>query len=87
MARRKESSDPSTFTSDYKTFLQTWAVAQMDAFEKSWGWFYWTWKTESAPLWSYQAGIQGKYLPPIAYKRDWNCGKAMPSFGSLPESY
>jgi glucan 1,3-beta-glucosidase len=79
--------DPSTFTADYKTFLQTWAVAQMDAYEKSWGWFYWTWKTESAPLWSYQAGLEGNFLPALAYQRDWDCSKAMPSFGSLPEYY
>jgi glucan 1,3-beta-glucosidase len=79
--------DPSTFTSDYKTFLQTWAVAQMDAFEKSWGWFYWTWKTESAPLWSYQAGLQGNLLPALAYQRNWDCSQPIPSFGSLPEYY
>jgi len=79
--------DPSTFTAEYKLFLQTWAEAQMSAFEKGWGWFYWTWKTESAPLWSYQAGLQGKYLPALAYKRDWDCSKPMPSFGSLPEYY
>jgi len=79
--------DPSTFTAEYKLFLQTWAEAQMSAFEKGWGWFYWTWKTESAPLWSYQAGLAGKYLPALAYKRDFDCSKPIPSFGSLPESY
>jgi len=79
--------DASTFTTDYKQFLQTWAEAQMTAFEKSWGWFYWTWKTESAPLWSYQAGLQGNFMPPVAYQRDWDCSKSIPSFGSLPEYY
>jgi glucan 1,3-beta-glucosidase len=79
--------DVSTFSSDYKQFLQTFAEAQMSAFEKSWGWFYWTWKTESAPLWSYQAGLQGGILPALAYQRDWDCSKTMPSFGSLPEYY
>ena len=77
----------SDFSDDYKTFLLTWAQAQMFAFEKGWGWFYWTWKTESAPLWSYQAGLEGGIMPPLAYKRSWECSMAFPSFGSLPENY
>lgn len=77
----------SSFSSEYKLFLQTWAEAQMFVFEKTWGWFYWTWKTESAPLWSYQAGLKGGYLPALAYKRDWDCSKPVPGFGSLPEYY
>ena len=83
----KANADASTFSSEYKTFLQTWAEAQMFAFEKSWGWFYWTWKTETAPLWSYQAGLAGGFLPPVAYQKDWDCSMAVPSFGSLPEFY
>ncbi|KFX88558.1 hypothetical protein O988_08975, partial [Pseudogymnoascus sp. VKM F-3808] len=79
--------DASSYSKDYKLFLLTWAEAQMFAFEKSWGWFYWTWKTESAPQWSYQAGLAGGFMPPLAYKRDWDCSKPVPSFGSLPEFY
>lgn len=79
--------NPSTFSSEYKLFLQTWAESQMSTFELSWGWFYWTWKTESAPLWSYQAGLQGGYLPAVAYKRNWDCSQPIPSLGSLPEFY
>jgi glucan 1,3-beta-glucosidase len=81
--------DPSTYTSDYKNFLQQWAEAQMYAFEKSsWGWFYWTWKLESAPLWSYQAALAGGFMPPKAYTRDWDCSKGVPtSYGALPEFY
>jgi glucan 1,3-beta-glucosidase len=79
--------DPSSFSSDYKTFLQTFAEAQMSAFEAGWGWFYWTWKTESAPLWSYQAALQGGFMPSVAYQRSWGCSNSVPSFGSLPESY
>ncbi|KAL5317218.1 hypothetical protein ACEPPN_014313 [Leptodophora sp. 'Broadleaf-Isolate-01'] len=79
--------DSSTFSPEYKLFLQTWAEAQMFTFEKSWGWFYWTWKTESAPLWSYQAGLQGGYLPAVAFKRNWDCSQPIPSLGSLPEFY
>lgn len=79
--------DPSKFDDGYKVFLQTWAEAQMDAFEAGWGWFYWTWRTESAPLWSYEAGLDGKFMPSTAYKRDWGCSKSVPSFGDLPEYY
>ncbi|KFY81988.1 hypothetical protein V500_10922 [Pseudogymnoascus sp. VKM F-4518 (FW-2643)] len=79
--------DAASFSKEYKLFLLTWAEAQMSAFEKSWGWFYWTWKTESAPQWSYQAGLAGGFMPPLAYKRDWDCSKPVPDFGSLPEFY
>jgi glucan 1,3-beta-glucosidase len=79
--------DPSTFSADYKLFLKTFAEAQMSAFEAGWGWFYWTWKTESAPLWSYQAALQGGFMPPVAYTRDWDCSQAIPGFGSLAEFY
>ncbi|KAL5350415.1 hypothetical protein ACLOAV_003983 [Pseudogymnoascus australis] len=79
--------DAGSYSKEYKLFLLTWAQAQMSAFEKSWGWFYWTWKTESAPQWSYQAGLAGGFMPPLAYKRDWDCSKPVPDFGSLPEFY
>ncbi|KAH8657940.1 glycoside hydrolase superfamily [Xylariales sp. PMI_506] len=79
--------DPSTFSDAYIAFLQDWAAAQMSVFEESWGWFYWTWKTESAPLWSYQAGLEGKFMPPLAYQRSWDCSKTVPDFGSLPEYF
>ncbi|KAK6508610.1 hypothetical protein TWF506_010694 [Arthrobotrys conoides] len=77
--------DPKDMSPEYKLFLKTWAEAQMDAFEKSWGWFYWTWKTESAPLWSYKAGLEGGIMPEKAYERDWHCDKPIPSFGKLSE--
>ncbi|ERS96160.1 hypothetical protein HMPREF1624_07696 [Sporothrix schenckii ATCC 58251] len=77
----------SSYSDDYKTFLLTFAQAQMSAYETAWGWFYWTWKTENAPLWSYQAGLQGGFMPQVAYKRSFNCGGSAPSFGSLPEYY
>ena len=77
----------SSYSDDYKTFLLTFAEAQMSTYETGWGWFYWTWKTENAPLWSYQAGLQGGFMPPVAYKRSFSCSDAVPSFGSLPEYY
>jgi glucan 1,3-beta-glucosidase len=40
--------DPSTYSDTYKEFLQMFAEAQMHSFELGWGWFYWTWKTETS---------------------------------------
>ncbi|KAK6539410.1 hypothetical protein TWF694_009635 [Orbilia ellipsospora] len=77
--------DPSTMSADYKKFLKTWAIAQMDAFETSWGWFYWTWKTEAAYLWSYQSALGAGLMPEKANDRDWSCAQAIPTFGSLQE--
>lgn len=79
------SNDESQYTDAYKLFIKTWAVAQMDAFEKGWGWFYWTWKTESAPLWSYRHGLRGGFMPAKAYERDWDCSMPIPDFGDMPE--
>lgn len=81
----KDMADPATFSDEYKLFLQTWAEAQMSAFERSWGWFYWTWKTESAPLWSYQSAWTHGFMPKLAYEKSWKCGDAVPGFGALPE--
>lgn len=80
--------DPSTYSQSYKTFLQMFAEAQMKSFEEGWGWFYWTWKTEGAAQWSYEAGLKNGILPKKAYEPDFKCDKAVPVFaGQLPESY
>lgn len=79
---------PSDWSSEYKSFLLTFAEAQMHSFEKGWGWWYWTWKTESAYQWSYQAGLKAGVLPDKAYSRDFNCDSAdIPSFSGLSENY
>jgi glucan 1,3-beta-glucosidase len=57
----------------------------MDAFEKGWGWFYWTWKTESAPLWSYKAGVEGGFMPKKAYEREWNCEMDVPDLSGVKD--
>lgn len=81
--------DPSQYSDVYKQFLQMFAEAQMDSFEHGWGWFYWTWKAEKAPQWSYEAGLAAGILPKKAYARDYNCSMTIPSFLSLglPEFY
>lgn len=79
--------DPSTYTAPYKQFLQMFAEAQMASFENGWGWFYWTWQTESAPQWSYKAGLAAGILPAKAYSPSFNCTQPIPSFSDLSENY
>ncbi|KAL7938496.1 glycoside hydrolase family 5 protein [Trichoderma chlorosporum] len=81
--------DPSKWSSEYKNFLSMFAEAQMYSFEKGLGWWYWTWKTESSPQWSYQAGMQAGVLPQKAWDRSFNCDSDVPDFGAngLPEYY
>jgi len=79
--------DPSTYSSSYKQFLKMYAEAQMHSFEQAWGWFYWTWKTESAVQWSWQLGLQAGILPAKAYAPDFQCDSTVPDFGDLSEGY
>ncbi|RAL17414.1 putative exo-beta-1,3-glucanase [Aspergillus homomorphus CBS 101889] len=78
---------PVGYSDGYKTFLQTYAEAQMSAFETAMGWFYWTWATESAAQWSYRTAWKNGYMPKKAYSPRFKCGDAIPSFGDLPEYY
>ena len=83
------SADPSTYSAEYKQFLQMFAEAQMAAFEAGIGWFYWTWKTESAVQWSWEKGRAAGILPQVAYQPSFNCSASVPSFQNqgLPETY
>lgn len=53
----------SSFSSSYKTFLRQFWEAQVISYEKADGWLMWTWKTESADEWSYQAGLANGWIP------------------------
>ncbi|PFH52256.1 glycoside hydrolase family 5 protein [Amanita thiersii Skay4041] len=53
----------SSFSADYKTFLRQFWEAQVISYEKGQGWIQWTWKTEIADEWSYQAGLQNGWIP------------------------
>jgi glucan 1,3-beta-glucosidase len=81
--------DPSSYSDQYKQWLLMFAEAQMYSFEKGWGWFYWTWQTESATQWSYKDGMAAGILPKLAYQRSWNCNETIPMFNEtgLPEYY
>ncbi|KAG0637168.1 glycoside hydrolase superfamily [Tuber brumale] len=80
---------PSDYSKEYKKFLLMFAEAQMDSFEKSWGWLYWTWDTEAATQWSYKKGLAAGTPPRKAYTRPFNCGDTILDFLSegLPETY
>ncbi|GAM88413.1 hypothetical protein ANO11243_064460 [Dothideomycetidae sp. 11243] len=81
--------DPSTYSASYKQWLLEFALAQMQSFEQGWGWFYWTWKTEQAAQWSYQAGLAAGTLPSKTWERSWNCSSSVPDYAGLglPEYY
>jgi glucan 1,3-beta-glucosidase len=86
----KANEDPANYSTEYKKWLYQFAIAQMDAFEAGWGWFYWTWETEKATQWSYRRGIEAGILPKTAYERDWTCpgsANGYDSFGGLEEYY
>lgn len=45
------------------TFLTEYATRQMSAFYRGHGWFFWNFKTESAPEWSLFHAVAAGYLP------------------------
>ncbi|KAL8935915.1 MAG: hypothetical protein Q9216_005197 [Gyalolechia sp. 2 TL-2023] len=50
-------------SSDDKNNIRSYLEAQLDAYEQHTGWFFWTWKTESAPEWDMQDLIAGGLFP------------------------
>ncbi|KAF8471280.1 glycoside hydrolase superfamily [Kalaharituber pfeilii] len=85
----KANEHPNNYSDDYKLFLKTFAIAQMDAFENGWGWMYWTWQTEDSHQWSYRKGLEAGILPKAAVNREWSCQDDIPDFAArgLPEYY
>ena len=81
--------DPSSYSAPYKQWLLDFAEAQMESFEAGWGWFYWTWDTESAVQWSYKQGLAAGILPTNVATRQFNCNNSIPDFSAmgLPENY
>ncbi|KAI7849415.1 glycoside hydrolase superfamily [Circinella umbellata] len=60
---------------DYKKFLLSFVERQMDAFEASYGWFFWTYKTENHanPHWNYLLGWEQGWIPKDANNRQSSC--------------
>ncbi|KAJ5292789.1 uncharacterized protein N7443_008742 [Penicillium atrosanguineum] len=75
--------DVSEYSDAYKKWLQTYAEAQMAAFEAAQGWFYWTWQTESAAQWSYRTAWKNGFMPSKAYSPSFTCGDTVPDFSAL----
>ena len=68
-------SDFSTYTDEYKDFLRTFMLAQMDSHEAGAGYFFWTAKTENncAPEWDLIFLIQNGIAPANFCTRDTYC--------------
>eukprot|EP01094_Clydonella_sp_ATCC50884_P000337 TRINITY_DN10263_c0_g1_i1.p1 TRINITY_DN10263_c0_g1~~TRINITY_DN10263_c0_g1_i1.p1 ORF type:complete len:512 (-),score=108.84 TRINITY_DN10263_c0_g1_i1:68-1579(-) len=45
------------------TFLQEYAATQLNTFERSAGWIFWTYKTENAPYWDWNVLVENKWVP------------------------
>ncbi|KAF9976969.1 hypothetical protein BGZ73_007373 [Actinomortierella ambigua] len=65
--------DVNTFSPEYRQFLSDFTQAQMDAFEKGIGWFYWNFKTETNTLWSYFDGVDQGWIPRDINNRPGGC--------------
>jgi len=68
--------DFSTYTDDYKAFMKTFMLAQMDGFENAnAGWMFWTAKTEDncAPEWDYLFLLQNGIAPADLCQRNRFC--------------
>lgn len=61
---------------DDKDNLSTFIEAQLDAYERHTGWFFWTWKTESAPEWHMKDLLAAGIFPqPLTSRKHPNqCG-------------
>ncbi|KAM0754273.1 exo-beta-1,3-glucanase [Meredithblackwellia eburnea MCA 4105] len=58
------SGDGSNFSESYKESLRRFWEVQVSTYEASTnGWVMWSWKTENADDWSWQAGLNGGWIP------------------------
>ncbi|KAJ2722906.1 hypothetical protein GGI07_002982 [Coemansia sp. Benny D115] len=56
-------SNSTEFSSHYKSFLKRYVDAQLAIYDKAIvGWFYWNFKTESAPEWDYLLGVEEGWI-------------------------
>ncbi|KAI8973875.1 glycoside hydrolase superfamily [Pilobolus umbonatus] len=67
--------DWTAWSSAYKNFLQQFMEKQMDAYEESLGWFYWTYKTEKHvnPQWDYLLAWEQGFAPKDVNQRTYQC--------------
>ncbi|ODN82333.1 glucan 1,3-beta-glucosidase [Cryptococcus wingfieldii CBS 7118] len=66
-----KSNDASQYSSEYKAFMRKYWDVQTQLYEANGqGWIHWTWKTEDASDWGYEAGIDGGWIPADAWYHD-----------------
>lgn len=70
-----ESENWQSYDQEYKTFLKQFAEKQMSAYETTYGWFFWTYKTENNinPHWDYSLGYEQGWIPKDASHREFSC--------------
>jgi glucan 1,3-beta-glucosidase len=51
-------------TEEGRIAYRRYAAAQLLAFERYAGWFFWSYRTESAPAWSFRDALERGWLPP-----------------------
>lgn len=68
--------DLSGWSDEYKENVRKYTEAQLDAWEQVGGWFFWCWKTESAPEWDFQALNNAGLIPQPLTSRTYpnQCG-------------
>lgn len=86
--------DSSQWNSTIKEGVMNFATASMDALQN---WFFWTWKIGNSnagipesPLWSYQLGLEGGWIPKdprVAVGRCSTVGVVGPQFNGTYESW
>lgn len=69
--------DWKSWTPEYKDFLLKFMEKQMDTYETSVGWFYWTYKTEDHvnPHWDYSLAWEQGFAPKNVNLRKNGCSK------------
>ncbi|WVQ82333.1 hypothetical protein IAT38_004461 [Cryptococcus sp. DSM 104549] len=59
-----KSNDVSKYSDEYKAFMGKYWDVQTQIYENNGqGWIHWTWKTEDAGDWGYEAGLDGGWIP------------------------
>ncbi len=51
-------------------YMKAFALAQLKAFNKHAGWFFWTYKTEESPSWSFRRCIENGWITPDSYNSE-----------------
>lgn len=58
----------------YRSSISNFIQAQMQAYEFAAGWIFWTWKTEAAPEWDFQALSNAGVIPnPVTARASKSC--------------